>query len=212
MSRNVIAAGSGIARLAPDTATLALWLRAQNADYNTAAEALKKGAAIVEAAVKTTGVDVQVKAEDFSVDARYEYKKDLAGNQKRVLAGYEARQMVRVTVAHEGVNVILVQNALQKCGADADLTVSYSLKDESAAEKLALEKACKDAREKAEVMCAAAGVKLGQLISVSNGSEAVLQPAAPVMLRAVAAEAAPAAVEAEDIEVHATATLVFEIE
>lgn len=216
MSRTVISTGRGTAKLPPDTATLHLWLRAKHPDYNDATKALLKDTILVEEAARGTGIDVQVKGEDTHVDACYEYRKDITGNQKRVLVGYEARRCLLVTVPNKGANVIAVQLALQKCGVTPEMTVHYSLKDESAAEKLALEKACKDAREKAEVMCAASGVKLGQLVSVSNSAPVAAMPVAPAMLRSapmkLAMDEAPAPVEAEDIEVSVEATLVFEIE
>ena len=213
MAKNVIVTGRGTARLAPDTATVELWLRSKNADYNEAAKALLKDSVLVEEAAQSTGLDVQVKGGALHVGACYEYRKDLAGNQKRVQVGYEASRSVEVSVPNKGANAIALQVALRRSGVTPDFTVSYCLREENAAENLALEMACADARKKAEVMCAAAGAQLGELVSISNTAVQAVAPPQPVMLRMAAADMdgdLNGGVEAEDIEVSAEVTLVYE--
>ncbi|WP_371261838.1 SIMPL domain-containing protein [Selenomonas ruminantium] len=52
------------------------------------------------------------------------------------------------------------------CLADPDVRIGFALSDIDGAKKEILEKATKDALEKANILCNAANVKLGQLLSI----------------------------------------------
>ncbi len=89
--------------------------------------------------------------------------------------------------------------------SEGEWRISFALKDRSAASKSLVARAVKSARERAEAIAAAAGVKLGKLDSVENSSSD-FDGGSPVMLRMARADCVPNSVDPEDITLSETVT------
>jgi uncharacterized protein YggE len=145
------------------------------------ADCVRKGNALVnqvEAALKKQmGGRGKVIVSNFDVDEinpeqragipRYQYQPPPQQPQRKV---YDAR----VTVSAETTKLELlgpvVEDAM-KAGAAQLNQVSFTLKDDSAARKEAIEKASADAKSKAETLASSMGVKLKGILRISTNAQ-----------------------------------------
>ncbi|HUX28176.1 MAG TPA: SIMPL domain-containing protein [Terracidiphilus sp.] len=100
-------------------------------------------------------------------------------------------------------------------GANSSGAIDWTVKDERALEEQALDKAATRAKENAEVLAKAMGVRLGALIYVSNQLSAPSFPRPMVRAFAMAAkaeEAPPLAIEPQKVSRDASVYAVFAIE
>ena len=162
-----------------------------------------------------------LKTLSFNVDAEYEsYKTGGAFRQR--LIGYRFRHVMKVEFESDNDRLGKILYALANCPAKPEFRISYTVKDQEAARNELLGKAVTDARDKAAVLSAAAGVKLRDIQSIDYSWREIDLEINP-MGRAMLAE--PCAVydagvtgcydlnmEPDDIEVSDTVTVVWNIE
>lgn len=86
----------------------------------------------------------------------------------------------------------------------------WGLRDEQLVRLSALKQAAVKAREKAAVLSEALHVKLGRVLSVSEGGH-VVRPTAPMARMAMDAGAGDVPISPGEIKVEATVTLIYEI-
>jgi uncharacterized protein YggE len=157
--------GSGEVRATPDRADLSFGVQTEGA---TAAEALAANSAatrrLVEA-LKEAGVAAKdLKTEHLDVSPRYDVEK--VPEQR----GYSANSMV--SVSNQPLErAARLADAGVAAGADNASGPSLSVADRDAQHRRALERAFDDARAKAEVLAAAAGVSLGDVTSIVEGAQ-----------------------------------------
>lgn len=161
-----------------------------------------------------------LKTLSFNVDPQYEsYKKN--GVFKQKLTGYKFRHVMKVEFPSDNDRLGKILYALANCSVSPDFQISYTVKDREAAKNELLGRAVTDAKEKAAVLSAAAGVKLKDIQSidyswgeidfeVSPMSRAVY--AAPARCLAEESDGYILNIEPDDIEVSDTVTVVWEIE
>jgi uncharacterized protein len=206
----VTVSGTGVVSLKPDTATITLGVSqtakgavdAQNT-VNKNIEAIKK--ALIKAGAKEADISVS----DLSVWGNYEYSDD----QSQKLTGYTASHTLNITSGDMDLVGPLIDAALS-AGANQLQGVSFSVKNNDKAYEQALKLAVEKAREKAEVLAAAAGVKLGALQTLSEGTDYGYTP----YVNAKYAEAdmgdaaVPTQVDTGMVTVSATVTAVYGLE
>ena len=109
--------------------------------------------------------------------------------------------------------------AIAKCLAQPELSIAFTVKDATAVNEALLREATVNAKRKAELLCEASGVKLGQLLTIDYNwgelniysdtrydmAEYCMIDAAPMMAKSID-------IEPDDIDVRDTATFVWEIE
>ena len=102
------------------------------------------------------------------------------------IVGYQVSNEVRVTVRDIGKSGALLDQVVT-AGANQISGIQFDVADPQAAADEALRKAIADARRKAELMAAAAGVRIVRILDISGGG------GFPMFARAEAAafEAAP---------------------
>ena len=126
------------------------------------------------------------------------------------LTGYQVDNSVQATV-RDLTRVGLVIDKTTAAGASQISGISFDLSDRSRAESDALALAVAGAKRKAGVMASAAGVDLGRLLTLTEGTDA--PPVRPVYLSAMRAMTPQAAPETpiadQQITVTADATLVY---
>ena len=160
---NVSATGQTSA--APDRATVSAGVVQQG---KTAREAMFSNATLMTAVfdeLEAAGIPKSdITTSQLSLRPQY----DRRDRNKPTIKGYEARNTVMVKSDDiEQVGPML--DALVRAGVNTINQVQFSVKDPKAALSKAREDAIRDAREKAESMAEAAGVKLGPLLSMNEG-------------------------------------------
>lgn len=131
-------------------------------------------------------------------------------NWQRQIIGYQVSNELLITTAQVELAGKLLSLA-QLAGANQIGGLQFGLSDPTAQRQRAIEVATAKAIRKAQTMASAAGVKLGQLQSITLGGGAD-RPQPMMMAEARMASAEPVPVAAGTVEVSAAVTLVYLLE
>ena len=205
----VTVSGTGVINIKPDTATITLGV-SETAKGAVEAQATvnKKIAAVKKALIKEGAKEEDISVSDLSVWGNYDYSGD---TQK--LTGYTASHTLNITTADMDAVGPLIDAALG-AGANQLQGVAFTAENNDAAYDQALKLAVEKAREKAEVLAAAAGLKLGALETLAEGDTYNYGPYVNAKYAAAdgAGEGAPTQVDTGSVTVSATVTAVFSLE
>lgn len=205
--RVIQASGEGVVRVRPDQATVSIGVETQAATAGQAqAENARRAQAVSERLLGLGLGREDLQTAWVGLSPVYEY----GGGASR-LVGYRALNQLRVRLADPS-QVGRVLDAAVAAGANQVQGVAFGLRDEAAARREALSKAVEDARARAEAMATAAGVRLGEVVAVTEGGP----PGPNPLLRMAAgvpetAGSAATPVEPGELEVRAAVTVAFAI-
>ena len=176
-------AATGHAAQAPDRASVSAGV-VTNAP--TAGDAMHANARQMNAAfkaLKAAGIkDRDITTSQMSLQPQYDYQ-----NRKTPrITGYEVRNTVSA-MSDDLEKVGPMLDALVSAGVNNINGVNFSIKDAKSARSKARMDAIAQARAKAENMAKAAGVKLGKVLEIREGSNYSPQPQ-PMMMRSMAAD------------------------
>lgn len=209
LQRTISLSGHGEVRAAPDRATLMIGVNSQAANARDAVTANSKAMVSVMEALQKAGIaEKDIQTSNFSVQPRYNYNNN--NGQPPELVGYDVTNTVNVTIRKiEMLGSVLDQTV--SAGSNQVNGISFDLSDPQKATDEARKLAVQDASRKAKLFADAAGVKLGSILSVSEG--AGFQPPMPFQPKAMRAEAAGAPpIAAGEQVVGADVTIVWSIE
>jgi uncharacterized protein YggE len=198
--------GTGEARGVPDRAMLSTGVVTQG---RTAAAALAANARAMTAVFDTlkragiAGKDIQTSS--FSVSPQYAADKPGASGPQHVV-GYEVTNTVSVTV--DGMDKLgPTIDALVAAGSNQIDGPDFTIADPKPLLAKAREDAVKDAMARAETLAHAAGVTLGPIVSISEGSASAPEPMRPRGMLAMAKSApTPVAAGEESLSVEVSVT------
>jgi len=197
----------GEAQRTPDMATVSAGVVTQG---QTAGEAMSANAARMSetfAELKRAGIaDKDMQTSQLSLQPRYDYQNRKAPR----ITGYEARNTVTART-YDLNNVGPMLDALVSAGANNINGITFGVKDTKEAKSEARMEAVKNARAKAQEMAAAAGIRLGKVMSITEGSVRAMPQ--PMMMRASMdmAESASTPVAAGEQTLSVNVNMVFEI-
>ena len=185
----------------PDFVILTMKLEAKDKEYDKAMELAAKQLEQPNTSLTAIGFEKEsVKTTNFHVDTDYDSYKDKLGNYQR--------EMKRLSQA-------LAASAT--CLAQPELSIAFTVKDPTAVNDALLREATINAKKKAELLCEASGVTLGQLLTIDyNWGELNIYSdtrydMAEDCLMALPTSATSIDIEPDDIDVRDTATFVWEI-
>jgi uncharacterized protein YggE len=157
----VFTSGDASVSKKPDTAFLYAGVESQQTTASAAQSDLAGKAAKLIARVKALGVaDKDLSTGGYSVGPTY-----APGGQ--TVNGYRASEQLQITW-HSVDTVGKALDAIVQEGGATNVGVSFGLADPKSAQAEARTLAIADARSRAQAMAAAAGVRLGQVIRVSD--------------------------------------------
>ena len=165
--------GQGRVRIPPDTASVVVGVDVIRPTLDAAqTEATAQATAIIDA-VKAAGVaEEDIQTANYSVNIIRDY--DEEGNPAEI-RGFQVTNQVNVTIRDlDAIGDIL--DDVVAAGANNIYGISFYVEDPAAAASQARVQAVKDARTKADELAAAAGMKVGRLVSIS---ESFAPPPAP---------------------------------
>lgn len=186
----VVASGTAEVFATPDRATLRLGVQEQARTADAAQAGVNETMNRILAGLREVGVPQErirtARAELFPV---YAYPKNRGGSPE--LTGFRATNAITVLLdldARPTVGAVMDQAV--KAGANSIDGIAFSLSDDTAQRAQALEQAAKNARQKAQSIASALGVRLGELIAAgeAGGGGAPPRP----MMRTMALESADA--------------------
>lgn len=200
--RQLTVNASGAIYVAPDQAMVQLGVTSQ---ASTAAEALTQNSANTTAvidAIKKLGVDAKdISTSNFNVYPTY----DSSGAR---INGYQVNNSVTVLIRDISASGMLLDQVVT-AGANNISGLSFGISDASQYQADARQQAIETARAKAEAMANAAGVTLGDIVSINESVN--FQPEFPYARGMVADAAMSVPVETGQQEVSVSVTLVYEI-
>lgn len=192
--RRIVVLGEGEASVRPDLAILTLTVMREAATAREALDANNKATAELIAAMKAAGVaDRDLQTAGVQIVPRYDYTNKPDGTQEAKLAAYQVSNTLTVRV-RDLAKTGQILDASVSLGVNQGGNVVFSNDDPSATLTEARKRAVADAMAKARTLTEAAGVKLGQLMEISDVSYA--QPM-PIVAKAYEGGAADASVPIE---------------
>ena len=168
MSRTITVRGTGTVSAKPDRIELTLNLSALDPDYQKAAEEAGRKLEAVRGAVADAGFPKdELKTTNFNVTTEYRGVHDpKTGEYRQEFAGYRIFHGMLLAFPLSLDTLAELLGGISECGAEPEMNIRFTLADPGSFRKAALESAATDAREKAEILARASGVKLGKLLSV----------------------------------------------
>ena len=199
-SGGITVTGVGTITSVPDEASFTIGVQTQGSTAREALAANSEQMRRVIAALRAAGVvKSDIKTQDVSVSANY-------ADEGRI-DGYSARNSVLVTV-RDLAKAAPILDAASNAGANEVYGPMLSRSDEDDLQAKALRGAVEDARKKAEVLAEAAGVRLGRVTALTEGSSGGPQP---YYDGAMLAKSSEAPIEPGTQDTQATVTVTFAI-
>jgi uncharacterized protein YggE len=205
IAEGITAQGHGEVKVKPDIALVTLTVTTQSADQ---AEAVRQNAvrttAVLAALRGASIAGKDIEAQSYTVQPQYDYKPS-----PPLLTGYQVQNSVQATV-RDLTKVGLVIDKATAGGASEIGGVSFDLSDRAQAQSQALAQAVASAKLKAGVMADAAGVGLGRLLTMTEGSASpIIRPMYAMRAMAAPASAPETPINDQQITITADATLVY---
>lgn len=214
--RTITVKGIGAVSVKPDLIVLRLSMETAEYEYDAAMKAAAEKIDFLNKALEAAGFEKKsAKTADFRVRADYDRLNDGKGNYTSVFMGYKCRHELKIEFDFDTKRLAKALSEISECIAKPEISIDFTVKDSSAVGGELLKAAVKNAREKAEILCAASGAKLGELLSIDyNWGELHLYSATDydvedkcMMLGA----ADDMDIEPEEIKARDTATFAWEI-
>ena len=169
--RTIHIRGIGHAAQTPDTVVLSLTLTAQNREYSAA---MKIGSQQVEM-LREAIVEAGFKADDlktinFDVKTKYEneeYKEGKSTRYRQIFIGFECSHDLRLSFDFDNDRLNNAVDTIAASLSQPKISIAFTIKNADAFNDKILKSAAENARRKAEILCAASGVKLGKLLEIS---------------------------------------------
>jgi hypothetical protein len=221
MERIIRVTGKGKLSVKPDRIRIHLGLEATKKDYEETLRLSTELTELLKDALEPLGFDRKaLKTLYFNVDTVFESYQDKDKSWKRRFEGYKFEHNMKLEFASDNVLLGRVLYALAHCPARPEFSIEYTVSDSEKCKNELLCKAVCDSREKAQVLTSAAGVTLGEIISIDYSwgeVNFVSKPVNDMMLKCCETVDAcePTGydidIEADDIDVSDTVTVVWRI-
>lgn len=214
--RTITVKGIGAVSVKPDLIVLRLSMETAEYEYDAAMKAAAEKIDFLNKALEAAGFEKKsAKTADFRVRADYDRLNDGKGNYTSVFMGYKCRHELKIEFDFDTKRLAKALSEISKCIAKPEISIDFTVKDSSAVSGELLKAAVKNAREKAEILCAASGAKLGELLSIDyNWGELHLYSATDYDVEGkcmMPGAADDMDIEPEEIKARDTATFEWEI-
>ncbi len=217
MNRIITVKGIGRISAKPDYAVLSMTLESKHEDYDKAMETASGNIQSLNDALYGAGFEKgAVKTAKFDVRTDYKQVKDCDGNYHSVFCGYEVTHDLKLSFDFDMGRLSRALSAIAECPSHPQLSIAFTVKDAAAINEEILRSAAINAKRKAEILCEASGVEIGDLIEINyNWDE--LNIYSPTRLeccknsKSLMAFNSPIDIDPDNIDVSDTATFVWEI-
>jgi hypothetical protein len=173
MPRTISVSGTGRVSVSPDIADLRLGVSITEPTVEKARAANATAMSRVIEALKASGIAAaDIQTTNLTLNPVYDYSTNT--NPPR-LTGYSLSNSVAATIRDLGAVGRAIDAALE-AGATSLDSVAFRVRDPSAAEREAREHAVFDARAKADVLAAAAGVSITGVAAISESGAPIPYP------------------------------------
>lgn len=166
MAKTITVKGVGSVKTKPDYVVILLSLKGEDMDYVTAVNKANEKIGLLKKAVASVGFDADaLKTLNFS--ARTLYKSVRNGDEyTNVFAGYVVDYRLKLAFDFTPQRLSEALTAIANSGADAEFSISFTVKEPEKVAGELLISATENARRKAEVLARASGKSLGELLTI----------------------------------------------
>jgi uncharacterized protein len=169
----VSVSGHGSVNVPPDTASVSIGVDVIKPTLGEAQEqATSQATAIIEALQAAGIAEEDIQTDYFSVNILRDYSENA---DPTLITGFEIVNQLRVTVRDTDQLGELLDAAVN-AGANSIYGVTFYVDDQTEASSDARVEAVEDARTKAEELASAAGMTLGPVVAISEGTSPLLSP------------------------------------
>lgn len=217
--RTIRVTGKGQIKVKPDMTRITITLDGLYSDYAETLQRSSEDTERLKELLSAFGFErSDLKSLSFNVDTEYESYRENDTYKQRFI-GYRFRHILKVEFESDNERLGKILYALGNCDLNPEFRISYTVKDPEAAKNELLGKAAKDAKEKAAVITAAAGVTLKDIQNIDYSWGEIEFEVNPMnrLMKSCASVATCADssyeinIEPDDIEVSDTVTVVWEI-
>lgn len=215
--KTITVKGIGNVSSKPDTVEISIGLESVDLSYEKAmAVASEKINTLTKALLKLKFKKDEIKTVSFDVNTQYDHVRGEDGEYRSVFSGYRVSHGLRISFGFDSTYLSRVISAISKCNVEPRLSVLFTVKDTEVVKDAMLAAATENAKRKAEVICKASGITLGEIVSVNYnwGEINVYSPTtygmADTCMNSVR-ECKSVAFEPENIETSDSVTFVWEI-
>lgn len=174
MERVIRVKGTGKVATPPDLVEISLTINGISKNYEKAMKQAEEKLSHFKDDLLSLGFkEEDLKTANFQVNTNYESIRDENNQYKSVFTGFTCRHDLLLSFDFTKEKLADVLNVLSQGEKELEFRLNFTVKDpESLTEKL-LESAAKNARKKAEILCAASKVTLGELVNIDYSWEEI---------------------------------------
>ena len=170
VTRTISVSGTGQAYTTPDKAMISIGVQTRDKDAGKAVDNNTAAMNKILAALKAQGIaDKDLQTQNFSISPQYEY--DSSGNPTGAVNFVVDNTLVATVKNLPKLGATLT--AAVNAGANNIYGISFGVQNPSTLQATARDLAVADARARAEALAKAAGVTLGEVISISESVNVV---------------------------------------
>ena len=211
--RTIEARGTARVKAEPDRAKVTMSVINEASTAKSAAELnAAQMNKVLKNLEKLAGDKGKVTTQSYDLRPVYEYKR-VAGDNKRVLKGYQAVNRVEVDTSDLATLGTIIDGAVN-AGSNEVQSVHFYVENDAAVRRQALLEAGREAREKAEAIAESLGATLGNLVHATSelGDGPRPMPMARMAMAMEADAASGTTINPQEIDVEMSVRAIFEIE
>ncbi len=167
--------GSGTIHVVPDVTRLELSLESLHDTYEEAYEQAKSDTDKLKKIMEKLKLPVALpKTKSLDIDKKTKNEYDDHGHfVDETFVGFELSHMIKIDLGMDNVLLNKLVHLIGERLKQAEISIGYTVKDPRPSQLKMLERAVKDAKEKATIMAKACGCKLGLVKSINYSTHEV---------------------------------------
>ena len=216
MQRTIRVKGKGKISVKPDMIKLDIIANEVCKEYDEVIEKSTLCIKKLKETVERAGLSgKELKTVKFDVDSKYESYRDKNDNYKSRLVGFQYTQNLYIQFPNDNSQHGKILYERSHCDINVEFSIKHTVKDITAVKNELLVNAVQDSKNKAEFLSKASGATLGDIINIDYSWGEIEIYSEPIqnycLAESTISEPYNIDIEAEDIDLQDTVTIVWEI-
>lgn len=219
MDRIIKVTGKGKILVKPNTIRLNIKAESVYKEYEQTVQKSTEATYILRETIEKAGLKAEdLKTVHFDIDSEYESYRDKNDDYRSRFVGYKYTHSMYIQFSNDNKQLGRVLYELAHCNVKIEFSICYTVKDADAVKNELIGKAVEDSKVKANVLAKAAGVSLGEIKSIdfSWGEIKIFSKpldfgSCDMLLEEAEPKTYDIDIEADDIDVQDTVTIIWEI-
>ncbi len=165
--RTIRVIGTGNASRKPDTIVIGFEMEAENRSYAKAMQLGSDQIQFIQDAAAAAGFEKsELRTTSFSTEADFESVYDEKKHYRSIFRGYICRHSLKLSFDFDLERLNRLLTEIGNCQSVPQFSIRFTVKNPKEVNEELLTTAANDAKERAEILCRASGVKLGALVNI----------------------------------------------